>query len=74
MVINVAFGAISLIFVCTDVHAQLLAIACLAGKLTFNNIVRFRTDGAAAARANLNKKKIYSTLLQLKSLYAPSFL
>ena len=58
MVINVAFGAISVIFVCTDAHARLLATAYLAGKLTFHNIVRFRTDGAAAARANLNKKNI----------------
>jgi hypothetical protein len=56
MVINVAFGAISLIFVCMDVHAQLLATACLAGKLTFHNIVRFRTDGAAAARTNFKQK------------------
>jgi hypothetical protein len=58
MVIYVAFGAISLISVCTDVHTQLLPTACLAGKLTFHNIVRFRTDGAAAASANLNKKYI----------------
>jgi len=56
VLINVAFVAISLIFVCMNVHAQLLA--CLAGKLTFHNIVRFRTDGTAAARTNLNKKCI----------------
>jgi hypothetical protein len=58
MVINFAFGAISVIFLCKDVRTQLLATACLAGKLAFHNIVRFRTDGAVAARANLNKKYI----------------
>jgi hypothetical protein len=58
MLINVAFDAISVIFLCMDVQAQLLATACLAGKLTFHNNVRFRTDGDAAARANLNKKKM----------------
>jgi len=58
MFINVAFCAISVIFVCTDVHSQLLATACLAGKLIFHNTARFHTDGAAAARANLNKKII----------------
>lgn len=57
MVINVAFGAISVIFVCTDVHTQLLATACLAGKPTFHNTARFQTDGAVAFRANLNQKK-----------------
>jgi hypothetical protein len=57
MVLNVTFGAVSLIFVYAGVQAQLLATACLASKLTLHNIVRFLTDGAAAVRANLNRKK-----------------
>ena len=71
---NLTFGAISVIFVCTDVQAQLLVTACLVSKLTFRNFMRFRTYGAAAARANLNKTKKNSTLLQLMSVHVPSFL
>jgi hypothetical protein len=72
MVMNVTFGAVSVISVCMDVHAQLLAAACLAGKLTFHNIVRFPTDGAVAARANFKQKKIvrYDSCV----LFVPQFL
>jgi hypothetical protein len=66
---NVTFDVISLIFVCRNVHAQLLAIACLADKLAFHDNVTIRTGSAATARANLDHR--YSTLLQLRSLYAP---